>query len=118
MILHINIYALHGLISHKDHTNFNHIQSSIFIKHVHKTPFTQSSAQRHYTNMQGKFQGSDRASYWASVHWMWDVSGRNQIQVMLMDEEDKGCPDKGCSDSKEMQGLPVGAFVEGELHLS
>jgi hypothetical protein len=37
---------------------------------------------------------------------------------MLMDEVDKGCPDKECSDSKEMQGLPVGAFVEGELHLS
>jgi hypothetical protein len=49
---------------------------------------------------------------------MWDVSGRNQIQVMLMDEVDKGCPDKGCSDSREMHGLPVGAFVEGELHLS
>jgi hypothetical protein len=49
---------------------------------------------------------------------MWDVSGRNQIQVMLVDEVDKGCPDKGCSDSREMHGLPVGAFVEGELHLS
>jgi hypothetical protein len=37
---------------------------------------------------------------------------------MLMDEVDKGCPDKGCSDSGEMKGLHVGAFVEGELHLS
>ena len=35
-----------------------------------------------------------------------------------MGEVDNGCPDKGCSDSREMQGLPVGAFVEGELHLS
>ena len=35
-----------------------------------------------------------------------------------MGEVDKGCPDKGCSESKEMQGLPVGSFVEGELHLS
>jgi hypothetical protein len=35
-----------------------------------------------------------------------------------MGEVDKGCPDKGCSESREMQGLPVGAFVEGELHLS
>jgi hypothetical protein len=25
---------------------------------------------------------------------------------------------KGCSDSREMYGLPVGASVEGELHLS
>jgi hypothetical protein len=30
---------------------------------------------------------------------MWEVSERNQIQAMLMDEVDKGCPDKGCSDS-------------------
>jgi hypothetical protein len=37
---------------------------------------------------------------------------------MLMGEVDKGCPYKGCSDSREMQGLPVGAFVEDELHLS
>jgi hypothetical protein len=85
---------------------------------VHKTPFSQSNAQRHYINLQAKFGGSDRASYWASVHWMWDVSGRNQIQVMLEDEVDKGCPNKGCSDSREMHGLPMGVFVEGEFHLS
>jgi hypothetical protein len=33
-------------------------------------------------------------------------------------EVDKGCPDNGCSESKGVQGFPVGAFVEGELHLS
>jgi hypothetical protein len=37
---------------------------------------------------------------------------------MLMGEVNKGCPNKGCSNSREMQSLPVGAFVEGELHLS
>jgi hypothetical protein len=31
---------------------------------------------------------------------------------------DKGCLGKGCSDSREMHGLPVGGTVEGELHLS
>jgi hypothetical protein len=45
--------------------------------------------------MQGKFGGSDRASYWASVHWKWDVSVRDKIQVMFMDEVDKKCPNKG-----------------------
>jgi hypothetical protein len=85
---------------------------------VHKTPFTQSSVQKHYTNLQGKFGESDRAAYWASVQWKWDVSRKDQIQVLLMDEVDKGCPDKGCSDSREMQVLPVDDFVEGELHLS
>jgi hypothetical protein len=57
-------------------------------------------------------------SYWASVQWKRDVSGTDQIQVMLMGEVDKGCLDKGCSDGREIQGLPVGAFVEGGLHLS
>jgi hypothetical protein len=33
-------------------------------------------------------------------------------------EVDKGCPDNGCSESRECRALPVGAFVEGELHLS
>jgi hypothetical protein len=82
MILHINKYALHGLISHRDHSNVNHIQSSILLNMCIKTLFTQSSAQRHYTNLQGKFGESDRASYWASVHWKRDVSGKDQIQVM------------------------------------
>jgi hypothetical protein len=35
-----------------------------------------------------------------------------------MGEVDKGCPGKGCNENREMQGLPMGAFVEGELHLS
>jgi hypothetical protein len=35
-----------------------------------------------------------------------------------MGEVDEGCADKGCSESREMHGLHVGAFVEGELHLS
>ena len=83
-----------------------------------ETLSTRSGAQRHYTNLQCKFRGSDGASYWASVHWKRDVTGRDQVQVMLMGEVDKGCPDKGCSDSREMQGLPVGTFVECELHLS
>jgi hypothetical protein len=30
----------------------------------------------------------------------------------------KGCLGKGCSDNREMHGLPVGASVEGELHQS
>jgi hypothetical protein len=41
---------------------------------------------------------------------------RSQIQVMFVDEVDKGCLDKGCSDRREMHGLPVGVSVEGELH--
>jgi hypothetical protein len=57
-------------------------------------------------------------SYCANAHWMWGVSGRDQIQGMWVDEEDKGCLGKGCSDSREMYGSLVGASIEGELHLS
>jgi hypothetical protein len=77
MILHINSYALHGLISHRDHSNVNHISSSILLNMCIKPLLPQSSAQRHYTNLQYKFGGGDRASYWASVHWKRDVSGRD-----------------------------------------
>jgi hypothetical protein len=69
MILHINSYALHGLINHRDHSNVNHISSSILLNMCIKPLLPQSSAQRHYTNLQYKFGGGDRASYWASVHW-------------------------------------------------
>jgi hypothetical protein len=31
MILHINKYALHGLISHRNYSNVNHLQSSILL---------------------------------------------------------------------------------------
>ena len=31
MVLHIKSYALHGLISHRDHSNVNHISSSILL---------------------------------------------------------------------------------------
>jgi hypothetical protein len=31
---------------------------------------------------------------------------------------DKGCLGKGCSDSREMHGLLVGASIGGEIHLS
>jgi hypothetical protein len=53
---------------------------------VHKTPFTRTSAQRHYTNIQAKFGGNDGTSYWDNSHWMWGVPGRSQIQVIRMDE--------------------------------
>jgi hypothetical protein len=35
-----------------------------------------------------------------------------------VDEVDKGCLGKGCIDNREMHGLPVGASIEGEVHLS
>jgi hypothetical protein len=40
MILHINNYTLHGLISHRDHSNVNHISSSILLNMCIKPLYT------------------------------------------------------------------------------
>ena len=82
MILHINRYALHGLISHRDHSNVNHISSSILLNMCIKSLIHQLKAQRHYTSLQYKFGENDRVSYWASVHWKRKVSERELIGAM------------------------------------
>jgi hypothetical protein len=51
MVLHIKSYSLHGLINHRDHSNVNHIPSSILINICIKPLINQSIAQRHYTNL-------------------------------------------------------------------
>jgi hypothetical protein len=68
MVLHIKSYALHGLISHRDHNNVNHISSSILLNICIKPLIHQSIAQRHYKNLQYKIGEKDKVSYWASVH--------------------------------------------------
>jgi hypothetical protein len=68
MVLHIKGYALHGLISHRDHSNVNHISSLILLNTCIKSLIHQSIAQRRYTRLQYKFGEKDEASYWASVH--------------------------------------------------
>jgi hypothetical protein len=54
MVLHIKGYALHGLISHRDHSNVNHISSSILLNICIKSLIHQSIAQRRYTSLQYK----------------------------------------------------------------
>ena len=46
---------------------------------IHYASKTLDSAQRNYANLQAKFGGNARTSYWDNAHWMWDVSGRSQI---------------------------------------
>jgi hypothetical protein len=74
MVLYINSYALHGLISHRDHSNVNHISSSTLLNTSIKSLIYQSKAQRYYTSLQYKFGEKDKTSYWASVHWKRKVS--------------------------------------------
>ena len=66
--------CLHGLISHRDHSNVNHISSSILLNMCIKSLIHQLKAQRHYTSLQYKFGEKDKASYWASVHWKKEIS--------------------------------------------
>jgi hypothetical protein len=68
MVLHIKSYALHVLINHRDHSNVNHISSSILLNICIKTLIHHSIAQRHYRNLQYKIREKDKTSYWASIH--------------------------------------------------
>jgi hypothetical protein len=82
MVLHIKSYALHGLISPRDHSNVKHISSSILLNMCIKSLIHQLIAQRRYTSLQYKSGEKDKASYWASVHWKREVPGRDFIQAM------------------------------------
>jgi hypothetical protein len=91
MVLHIKNYALHGLISHRDHSNVNHISSLIFIKHMHKNPDTSFNSSktlqkstiqdqrkgRHPIGLvfirDGKFPGRFHPSHVNEVMWLGDV---------------------------------------------
>jgi hypothetical protein len=68
MVLHIKIYALHGLISHGDHRNVNHISSSLLLNICIKTLIHQSISQRCYKNLRYKIGEKDKKSYWASIY--------------------------------------------------
>jgi hypothetical protein len=46
MVLHIKSYTLHGLISHRDHSNANHISSSILLNICIKTPNTSVNSSK------------------------------------------------------------------------
>jgi hypothetical protein len=68
MVLHIKNYALHGLISHRDYSNVNHISSLILSNICIKTLIYHSIAQRYYKNLQYKVEKKDKIPYWASIH--------------------------------------------------
>jgi hypothetical protein len=68
MVLHIKNYALHGLISHRDHSNVNHISSLILSNICIKTLIYHPIAQRHHKDLQYKVEKKDKIPYWASIH--------------------------------------------------
>jgi hypothetical protein len=84
MVLHIENFALHGLISHRDHSNVNHISSLILSNTCIKPLIYQSIAQRHYNDLQYKAEEKDKTPYWANIHKKRNVSrGPSMPQVAL-----------------------------------
>jgi hypothetical protein len=81
-------YALHGLISHRDHRNVNHISSSVLLNICIKPLIHQSIAPTHYKNLQykigekakapiglvstrkGNFPGRSHPSHVSEVMWL------------------------------------------------
>ena len=82
MVLHIKSYALHGLISHRDHSIVNHISSLILLNICIKSLIHMSIAQRHYTSLLYKSGGKDKTFYWASVHRKGEFLEENLIKTM------------------------------------
>jgi hypothetical protein len=93
MVLHIKNYALHGLISHRDHSNVNHILSLILSNIRIKTLIYQSIAQRYYKNLQYKIEEKDKTSYWASIHKKREVSRKVSSKPCKCGDVARGCLD-------------------------
>jgi hypothetical protein len=68
MVLHIKNFALHGLISPRDHSNVNHISSLILSNACIKPLAYHLIAQRHYNDLLYKAEEKDKMPYWASIH--------------------------------------------------
>jgi hypothetical protein len=68
MVLHIKNFSLHGLISHRDHSNVNHISSLILSNTCMKILIYHSIAQRYYNDLQYKAKEKDKILYWANIH--------------------------------------------------
>jgi hypothetical protein len=93
MVPHIKNFALHGLISHRDHSNVNHISSLILSNICIKTLIYHPIAQRHYKDLQYKAEEKDKTPYWASIHKERKVSKGYHPSHVKRGGVKKGCPD-------------------------
>jgi hypothetical protein len=110
MVLHIKSYALHGLISHKDHSNVNHISSSILLNICIKSLIYQLTTQRRYTSLQYKSGEKDKASYWASVHRKRKVLGKTSSKPckwVMWSGDVQAC---GCSEGQGCKSVTCGCL--------
>jgi hypothetical protein len=93
MVLHIKNFALHGLISHRDHSNVNHISSLILSNTCIKPPIYHSIAQRYYNDLLYKAEEKDKIPYWAGIHKKRKVSRGYHPSHVTRGDVVKGCPD-------------------------
>jgi hypothetical protein len=92
MVFHIKNFSLHGLISHKDHSNVNHFSSLILSNTCIKPLIHHSIAQRHYNDLQYKAEEKDKILYWASIHRKRKVPRGYHPSHVTQDDVVKGCP--------------------------
>jgi hypothetical protein len=118
MILHINSYALHRLISHRDHGNFNHVSSSILLNMCIKPLLAQLKYQRHYTSLQYKSGESDRGPIGLVSTGKGRFSKKTKSKPCKWVMWIRDILTMGAVKAGDCKALPVGAFIEGELHLS
>jgi hypothetical protein len=93
MVLHIKNFALHGLISHRDHSNVNHVSSLMLSNTCIKTLIYHSIAQRYYNDLQYKAEEKDKIPYWASIHKKRKVSRGYHPSHVKRGDVVKGCLD-------------------------
>jgi hypothetical protein len=93
MVLHIKNIALHGLISHRDHSNFNHISSLILSNTPIKPLIYHPTPQRHYNDLLYKAEEKDKILYWASIHRRRKVSRGYHPSHVTRGDVVKGSPD-------------------------
>jgi hypothetical protein len=110
MALHIKSYALHGLISHRDNSNVNHISSSILLNICINPLIHQPIAQRLekrkrrpiglVSTRKGKFPEISHPSHVSEVMWLGD------FQTCVC-REAQGCISITCGCLCRRQVVPV-----------
>jgi len=108
MVLHIKKFALHGLISYRDHRNFNHFSSLMLSNTCIKNLICHSIAQRYYKDLQYKVKEKDKTPYWASIHKERKVSKGYHPSHVEWGDVVKGCPDIRVEWKIGMHGITCG----------
>jgi hypothetical protein len=93
MVLHIKNFALHGLISHRDHSNVNHVSSLMLSNICIKILIYHSIGQRYYKDLQYIVEEKDKTPYWASIHKERKVSKGYHPSHVKRGDVVKGCLD-------------------------